>query len=57
MISDVFVCLCLIELIDLSDESGNLKNLLDHKTEYATDLLKARHSFILIRLESKLRDV
>ncbi|XP_074633930.1 uncharacterized protein CXorf65 homolog isoform X1 [Acropora palmata] len=41
------------ELIDLSDESGNLKNLLDHKTEYATDLLKARHSFILIRLEKK----
>lgn len=57
MISDVFVCLCIIELIDLSDESGNLKNLLDHKTEYATDLLKARHSFILIRLESKLCDV
>lgn len=53
MISDVFVCLCIIELIDLSDESGNLKNLLDHKTEYATDLLKARHSFILIRLEKK----
>ncbi|XP_068686220.1 uncharacterized protein CXorf65 homolog [Montipora foliosa] len=41
------------ELIDLSDESGNLKNLLDHKSEYATDLLKARHSFILIRLDKK----
>ncbi|KAL9963697.1 hypothetical protein ACROYT_G027228 [Oculina patagonica] len=41
------------EIIDLSDESGNLKNLLEHKGEYATELLKARHSFILIKVDKK----
>jgi len=41
------------EIIDLSDESGNLKNLLEHKGEYATQLLKARHSFILIKVDKK----
>ncbi|XP_073255421.1 uncharacterized protein CXorf65 homolog isoform X2 [Porites lutea] len=42
------------EIIDLSDESGNLKNLLEHKSEYATEILKARHSFILIRVDKHL---
>lgn len=46
-------CRCFSEIIDLSDESGNLKNLLDHKSEYATELLKARHSFILIKVDSE----
>ena len=45
--------LCFSEVVDLSDESGNLKNLLEHKGEYATKLLKARHSFILIKVDSK----
>ncbi|CAH3105066.1 unnamed protein product [Porites lobata] len=44
------------EIIDLSDESGNLKNLLEHKSEYATEILKARHSFILIRVDKKEGD-
>lgn len=47
-------CLWIAEIIDLSDESGNLKNLLEHKGEYATQLLKARHSFILIKVDSEL---
>ena len=46
-------CLWFAEIIDLSDESGNLKNLLEHKGEYATQLLKARHSFILIKVDSE----
>lgn len=41
------------EVIDLSDESGNLKNLLEHKGDYATQHLKARHSFILIKVDRK----
>lgn len=48
-----FKCLWIAEIIDLSDESGNLKNLLEHKGEYATQLLKARHSFILIKVDSE----
>lgn len=44
---------CFSEVIDLSDESGNLKNLLEHKGDYATQHLKARHSFILIKVDSK----
>ena len=40
--------------VDLSDESGNLKYLADHPTTYATEILKARESFVLIRVESKL---
>lgn len=40
--------------MDLSDESGNLKYLADHPTTYATEILKARESFVLIRVESKL---
>ena len=50
----VFVNVCVFsEIIDLSDESGNVKNLLEHKSEYATEILKARHSFILIRVDSE----
>lgn len=50
----VFVNVCVFsEIIDLSDESGHLKNLLEHKSEYATEILKARHSFILIRVDSE----
>lgn len=41
----------------MSDESGNLKNLLEHKSENATGLLKARHSFILIKVHSKCSSV
>ena len=51
-VANVFVFL---EIIDLSDESGNLKNLLEHKSEYATEILKARHSFILIRVDSECK--
>jgi len=39
--------------VDLSDESGNLKYLADHPTTYATEILKARESFVLIRVEKK----
>lgn len=52
-IKNVAKCLCFAEIIDLSDESGNLKNLLEHKGEYATQHLKARHSFILIKVDSE----
>ena len=40
--------------VDLSDESGNLKYLADHPMSYATEILKERESFVLIRVESKL---
>ena len=49
-IVDCFV----LATVDLSDESGNLKYLADHPTTYATEILKARESFVLIRVESKL---
>ena len=39
--------------VDLSDESGNLKYLVNHPLRYATELLKERESFVLIRVESK----
>ena len=48
-IVDCFV----LATVDLSDESGNLKYLADHPTTYATEILKARESFVLIRVESK----
>ncbi|XP_032225870.1 uncharacterized protein CXorf65 homolog isoform X1 [Nematostella vectensis] len=47
-------CLCDKDfVVDLSDELGNVKNLLDHTGNYATDLLKAREKFVLIRVEKK----
>ncbi|XP_073256270.1 uncharacterized protein CXorf65 homolog [Porites lutea] len=39
--------------VDLSDESGNLKFLVNHPLIYATELLKERESFVLIRVEKK----
>lgn len=45
--------LLFIATVDLSDESGNLKYLLNHPLSYATELLKTRESFVLIRVESK----
>lgn len=42
--------------VDLSDESGNLKYLLNHPLSYATELLKTRESFVLIRVEKKSED-
>ncbi|XP_032225871.1 uncharacterized protein CXorf65 homolog isoform X2 [Nematostella vectensis] len=48
-------CLCDKDfVVDLSDELGNVKNLLDHTGNYATDLLKAREKFVLIRVEKRL---
>ena len=37
--------------IDLSDESGNLKNLRDFPNKYAADLLEDREKLVLIRIE------
>ena len=39
--------------VDLSDENGNMKNLVDHPLSYANELLKERESFVLIKIESK----
>ncbi|XP_020908875.1 uncharacterized protein CXorf65 homolog isoform X2 [Exaiptasia diaphana] len=41
-------------LVDLSDESGNLKFLVDHPLSYASEILKERESFVLIRIEKRL---
>lgn len=40
--------------MDLSDELGNVKNLLEHGRKYANDVLKPRGTFVLIKVESKL---
>lgn len=42
-----------VATVDLSDEAGNVKYLVNHPLRYATELLKARESFVLIRVESK----
>lgn len=39
--------------VDLCDESGNLKYLVNHPLSYATELLKEREAFVLIRVEKK----
>lgn len=39
--------------VDLSDEAGNLKYLGNHPLSYASELLKARESFVLIRVEKR----
>jgi len=39
--------------VDLSDESGNLKYLVNHPLSYASEILKERESFVLIRVEKK----
>jgi hypothetical protein len=44
---------CSVAMVDLSDERGNLKFLVDHPLNYASDILKERESFVLIRIESK----
>jgi len=49
-----FVYFFLSATVDLCDESGNLKFLVNHPLIYATELLKERESFVLIRVESKL---
>ena len=49
----VVECFVLVT-VDLSDESGNLKYLTDNPMSYATEILKERESFVLIRVESKL---
>ncbi|KXJ15037.1 uncharacterized protein CXorf65 homolog [Exaiptasia diaphana] len=40
-------------LVDLSDEHGNIKNLLQNTNRPAVDVLKPRGTFILIRVEKK----
>ena len=40
-------------MVDLSDESGNLKYLRGHPESYATEFLKDRESLVLIRVDSK----
>lgn len=42
-----------VATVDLSDESGNLKYLVNHPLSYASEILKERESFVLIRVESK----
>lgn len=44
---------CFLATVDLSDESGNLKYLVDHPLNYASEFLKERESFVLIKVESK----
>lgn len=39
--------------VDLSDELGNLKYLGNHPLSYASEHLKARESFVLIRVEKR----
>ncbi|KAK3698550.1 hypothetical protein QZH41_014480, partial [Actinostola sp. cb2023] len=39
--------------VDLCDEHGNVKNLLEYGKKQATDLLKPRGTFVLIRVEKK----
>ena len=38
-------------IVDLSDESGNLKYLRGHPESYATEFLKDRESLVLIRVD------
>ena len=40
-------------IVDLSDESGNLRYLREHPESYATEFLKDRESLVLIRVDSK----
>lgn len=40
-------------MVDLSDESGNLKCLRGHPESYATEFLKDRESLVLIKVDSK----
>jgi hypothetical protein len=40
-------------MVDLSDDSGNLKYLRGHPESYATEFLKDRESLVLIRVDSK----
>lgn len=40
-------------MVDLCDESGNLKYLRGHPESYATEFLKDRESLVLIRVDSK----
>ncbi|XP_031557273.1 uncharacterized protein LOC116293916 [Actinia tenebrosa] len=39
--------------VDLSDELGNVQNLIEHGRKYANDVLKPRGTFVLIRVEKK----
>ena len=40
-------------MVDLSDEYGDVKNLPENPTLYASQFLEARGVFILIKVESK----
>lgn len=41
-------------IVDLFDELGNLKYLVDYFMIYVIEILKVRELFVLIRVESKL---
>ena len=43
------------DFIELSDESGYLKNLQSHPLDYATKYLNAREILILVKGESKVK--
>lgn len=43
-----------LDFIDLSDESGSLKNLQSHPLDYGTKYLNEREILILVKGESKL---
>lgn len=49
---------CITVDIELSDESGNIKNLRDpgFQQRYATEFLDEREKLILLKVESKLTD-
>lgn len=50
----IFNLILFLVLVDLSDEQGNVKNLIEHGRKYANDVLKPRGTFVLIKVESKL---
>lgn len=45
--------LCFKDIVDLSDETGCLKNLMKHPLEYATKFLTSREILVLVKGESK----
>lgn len=40
--------------VDVSDESGNVKNLRDFPQKYASELLNDRERLVLLRVDSEL---
>ena len=43
-----------VDMVDLSDENGSLKNLPLHPLDYATKYLTDRETLVLVKAESKM---